>query len=112
MYKEDLALNNPQWLICHKIKPINHQDGVFDFLYFKYFTTIIVHFSQTIQFFYHLFPVSNIYTGWGDPHGVMVKALDFGIVINEFKLQSCYYVHFQTNTFGKGMNPLMLPAKG
>ena len=21
MYKEDLALNNPQWLICHKIKP-------------------------------------------------------------------------------------------
>ena len=21
MYKEDLALNNQQWLICHKIKP-------------------------------------------------------------------------------------------
>ena len=21
MYQEDLALNNPQWLICHKIKP-------------------------------------------------------------------------------------------
>ena len=21
MYKEDLALNNLQWLICHKIKP-------------------------------------------------------------------------------------------
>ena len=23
MYKENLALNNPQWLICHKTKP-NH----------------------------------------------------------------------------------------
>ena len=23
MYKEDLALNNLQWLICHKIQP-NH----------------------------------------------------------------------------------------
>ena len=22
MYKEDLALNNLQWLICHKAKPI------------------------------------------------------------------------------------------
>ena len=21
MYKEDLALNNPQWLICHKTQP-------------------------------------------------------------------------------------------
>ena len=21
MYKEDLALNNPQWLICHKTPP-------------------------------------------------------------------------------------------
>ena len=21
MYKQDLALNNQQWLICHKIKP-------------------------------------------------------------------------------------------
>ena len=21
MYKKDLALDNPQWLVCHKIKP-------------------------------------------------------------------------------------------
>ena len=27
MYKPDLALNNPQWLICHKTKP-NPQEGV------------------------------------------------------------------------------------
>ena len=28
------------------------------------------------------------------------------------KLQSCHYVHFQTNTLGKGMNPLLHLAMG
>ena len=37
----------------------------------------------------------------------MVKAMDGGIVVSEFELQSRYYVHF-----GKGMNPLILPAMG
>ena len=44
--------------------------------------------------------------------GVMVKALDCGTVVSEFKLQSRYYVHFQANTLGKGMKPLILPAMG
>ena len=30
----------------------------------------------------------------------------FWIVVNEFDLQSLYYVHFRTNTLGKGMRPL------
>ena len=42
----------------------------------------------------------------------MVKVMDYEIVVNEFVLQSRYYVHFQTNTLGKGMNPLILPAMG
>ena len=42
----------------------------------------------------------------------MLKVLDCGIVVSEFELQSRYYVHFQTNTLGKGMNPLILPAMG
>ena len=42
----------------------------------------------------------------------MVKAMDCEIVISEFELQSRYYMHFPTNTFGKGMNPLILPAMG
>ena len=46
----------------------------------------------------------------GCPRGVMVKAMDCGIVVREFILQSCYYIHFQANTLGKGMNPLILPA--
>ena len=44
--------------------------------------------------------------------GVMVKVIDCGIVVREFVLQSRYYVHFRANTFGKGMNPLILPAMG
>ena len=46
----------------------------------------------------------------GCPRGVMVKAMDCGIVVSEFVLQSRYYVHFRANTHGKGMNPLILPA--
>ncbi len=30
--------------------------------------------------------------------------LDCDIVVSKFKLQSCYYIHFQTNSLGKGMN--------
>ena len=52
-------------------------------------------------------------TTWGGcPRGVMVKAMDCGIVVREFVLQSRYYVHFRANTLGKGMNPLVLPAMG
>ena len=42
----------------------------------------------------------------------MVKAMDCGIVVSEFVLQSHYYVHFQANTLRKVMNPLILPAVG
>ena len=53
-----------------------------------------------------------IYMGWECPRGVMVKAMDCEIVGSEFVLQSRYYVHFRANTFGKGMNLLILPAMG
>ena len=48
---------------------------------------------------------------WG-PRSVMIKAMDCGIVVSEFELQSCYYVNFRTNTLGKGKTPLTLPAMG
>ena len=53
---------------------------------------------------------NHIYTG-GCPRGVMVKAMDCGIVVSGFVLQSRYYVHFRANTTGKDMNPLILPAR-
>ena len=40
----------------------------------------------------------------------MVKAIDGGIVVSEFELQSFYSFHFLTNTLGKGMNSLIIPA--
>ena len=48
----------------------------------------------------------------GCPCGVMVKAMDSGIVVCEFELQSRYYVHFQTNTLGKGIEPPYPPSYG
>ena len=42
----------------------------------------------------------------------MVRVLDCGIVVSEFELQSRYYVQFRTYSFGKGMNPLILPTMG
>ena len=42
---------------------------------------------------------------WGCPRGVMVKAMVYEIVAREFEFQSRYYVHFRTNSLGKGMNP-------
>ena len=48
----------------------------------------------------------------GCPRGVMVKAMDCGIVVCKFVIQSRYNVHFRANTLGKGMNPLILTAIG
>ena len=39
----------------------------------------------------------------------MAKELNYGLEVDEFELQSRYYVPFRTNTLGKGMNP---PAMG
>ena len=52
---------------------------------------------------------STLHYTFGCPRGVMVKAMNCGIVVRKFVLQLCYYVHFRANTLGKGMNPLILP---
>ena len=46
----------------------------------------------------------------GCPRDVRVKAMDCKILVSEFEPQSRNYVSFRTNTLGKGMNPLILPA--
>ena len=43
-------------------------------------------------------------------HGVIVKAMNYGIVVSKFEFHLRYYVLFWANTLGKGMNPLILPA--
>ena len=59
-----------------------------------------------------LFSTRTLNDGLGCPRGVMVKALDCEMVVSEFELESRYYVHFQKNTLGKGMKPLILQAMG
>ena len=49
---------------------------------------------------------------WRCHRDVMVNAMDWGIIVSEFVLQSCYYVHIRKNILGKGMKPLILPAMG
>ena len=39
------------------------------------------------------------------PYGVVANMLDWEIGESEFKLQSCYDVHFRTNTLRIGMKP-------
>ncbi len=51
---------------------------------------------------------ANLQSSGGCPRGVMVKAMDCGIVVSEFVLQSRYYVHFRANTLGKGVCKIFL----
>ena len=62
-------------------------------------TNYIIHFVIMS----HVFEKSLNYHYWECPWDVMVKALDCVIVVREFELQFRYYVHFRTNTFGKGV---------
>ena len=43
----------------------------------------------------------------GSLWGMMAKVFDCNLKVSEFKFKSCCYVHFWTNSFGKGMNPLI-----
>ena len=47
---------------------------------------------------------------WGSPCFIVANVLDCDIKVNEFELQSHYYVPFWTNTPGKGMNLLIPPT--
>ena len=62
-----------------------------------------------ISFFQFIYTLGG---GGRCPRGVMVKAMDCGIVARKFVLQSRYYVQFRTNTLEKGTNPLIPPAMG
>ena len=42
---------------------------------------------------------------------IVVNVLESDIVVREFEMLSRYYIRFQNNTFKKGMNPLIPPAR-
>ena len=67
-----------------------------------------------VRFFSNEETISNTvsYFHVGCPRGVIVKAIDCGIVDCEFVFQSRHYVHSRANTLGKVLNPLILPSIG
>ena len=66
-----------------------------------------------IKHFIGIIPVlDTLFKARGCPRCVMVKVMDCGIVVSKFVFHSRYYIHFRANTFGKDMNPLILPAMG
>ena len=50
--------------------------------------------------------------GGGRPCDVVANVLNYNIVVSEFELKLCFYVHYRTNTLGKGTNPLILQDTG
>ena len=43
---------------------------------------------------------------------MMVKVMDYGILVSNFELQSRHYVPFRTNSLGKGYDPSYPPSYG
>ena len=50
------------------------------------------------------------FKNWDDVGGVMAKELDSGLKVSNIELQSGYYVHFQANSLGEGIQRLYLPS--
>ena len=48
--------------------------------------------------------------GEGSPRDIMAYMLDCDLEVRGFELQSRYYVLFQTNTLGKGINSFIVSA--
>ena len=83
---------------------IIHKTSVFLFSLLSLFFALV---SVKKNLFYLIQNVSK-----ENPSGVMANGLDNDIVVSEFELQSRFYIHFQTNTLGKGMNSLILSVSG
>ena len=71
-----------------------------------------VHYARYVNVIFPMFSSRSESSGGGCRNGVIVKAMDCGIEVREFELQSRFYVHFRANTLGKSMNPLILPSRG
>ena len=90
-------------------KYINFHDYIYPSLFFPCLSLIFRPFPSLYTFFTfsplcYLFP-QLLKRGGECPRDVMVKAMDCGIVVSGFELQSRYYAHFRANNSGKSMNP-------
>ena len=71
---------------------------------------VMLHSIGNIHFYLFTEVKENSASSGGGLRGVMVKAMDWKIIVRKFVFQSRYYIHFRANTLGKGMNLLILPA--
>ena len=90
------------------LQPNTNSSININYLFVKCLQELLFKPNDSIQHYSFIYIQSNV--SGRCSHGVIVKAMDCGIVVSEFVLQSCYYVHFQANTLRKGMNPLIHPA--
>ena len=92
MYKMDLALNNLQWLICHKTKrnQTNNNPSYLELhvtSWFKQFTR-------------------------ESPRDVVINILDYDMNGSEFEFQPRSCIHFRNYIQGKVINLLISMAMG
>ena len=63
------------------------------------------------SFFSYFYLVKIYFHGWS-PSGIAANVLDSDMVVSKFEHKTRFYVHFWTNTPGKGMNTLILDRYG
>ena len=109
-----LFYSPPPYTHTVDVYPISLQCGI-ECMFFPSchysFLVLSEHFWKCLVLLYHIM-IHNYSSIRRCPCGVMVKAMVCKIVAHEFVLQSRYYIHFQTNTLGKGMNPHYPPSYG
>ena len=124
----------PIWLICRLKTPhicffFSISVSLLLFFLCLLVANTVIYLCDYSLFFKHCLRVFVLIHPRGCRRGVMVKAMDFGIKVREFELQSLYYVpsrtvsflllwsiclssKTRTHTLGKCLNPLILPAMG
>ena len=79
-------------------------------IYHNYFIYTIKDWYKYLHNFYIiLVKYQQLYTAL---HFLVANVLNCNIIVNKFQFQLCYYIHFQTNTLGNDMNPLILSVMG
>ena len=91
--KKRTLLNRLFFLLHSAVIPKNKSAYYFSSFRVKFWV-----FLSFFFFFFFFFFRHNVFWSYA-------TALHFGIEVSGFKLHSRYYVHFRTNTLGKGMNP-------
>ena len=121
VYKQLSVLNN-QWVdMLNKLTKAKHHFCCLEkavsilFLFFnlkkKFFFNLPSHLTHFILYFGSN-PFMNVFLSvMSNPCDIVVNVPNCTIIVNEFKLQSCYYVYFLINTLGKGMYQLF-PTSG